>query len=129
MEIPFLDLVSIGWAFVFTGTRVGTEIERLGTAVQTSRLDSRETSEEDTGNTKTGQGFGDGIEEECSEQEVDLAKPESTEEMGLDRVILKEESGRKENHTSEEKKKVGEEEGDSTLETRKLGKTDSSKIQ
>ena len=84
MEIPFLDMVSIGWAFVFTRTRVGTEIERLGAAVEIGRLDSRETSEEETGNTETRQGFGDGIEKECSEQEVDSAKPESTEEMGLD---------------------------------------------
>lgn len=79
-----MDLISIGWAFVFTGKKVGIEIERLGAVVETGILDSRETTEEDTGNTDSGQGFGDGIEEGSSEQEVDSAKPEAAEEMGLD---------------------------------------------
>lgn len=52
--------------------------------METGILDSRETTEEDTGNTDSGQGFGDGIEEGSSEQEVDSAKPEAAEEMGLD---------------------------------------------
>ena len=94
-----MDLVSIGCVFVFIGTRVGTEVERLEASIETGKIDSIEIEKEETGKTDKAeleQGFSDGIEEELSEQWLELDKTRSAEGIELDWGKLKEEIGSKE---------------------------------